>query len=108
MAPIFAVRYTAGNTAPCDVEFTDLYQSFIDRIWEFDFGDGHLFRWDYTAQTVCYHTYTTPGIYFVKAIAIDEKTMSNPVTITILAPEPPVKKSWWERFIAWLKGLFGR
>lgn len=100
--PRFTIKYLNGNTAPCEVQFTDTYQFQWDRIYRFDFGDGKLFQWDTADQIVAVHTYKTPGTYQVSAIATDRKTASPPVMVTIQG----AKKKWWDLFFEWIRGLF--
>jgi len=97
MKPNFSVMVSG-----LDVEFRDLYQQPDQRIVRFDFGDGVLFKWDEPDQTVVRHTYKKEGMYIVKATAAD-KTMTEVLVTVGSTPE----LSWWQRFINWIRSIFG-
>ena len=104
MKPIFSVRYLTGNVAPASVEFKDMYEGNPEmRITVFDFGDGHVFQWDYKDQMYTTHTYTKAGKWQAKALHNNE--MSDVTVIEIVAIQAP--ESIFGKFIAWLKKLFG-
>lgn len=110
--PFFTITYTGSNIAPCTVEFTDMYRTPEERIWRFDFGNGHIFEWDNSDQTIVREVYQNPGTYKVMAIAIDRKTESDPISVVIAgSPVPdPVDNSWLaylRGLWSWLKHLFG-
>lgn len=108
MKPAFTVTILGSGAAPCKVGFTDQYQKPEERIWRFDFGDGHLYEWDTPTQTYVEHEYTHAGKFSAKAIAADRVTQSDIVTVVIRdgsTPEPV--ESWWTRLWSWFKGLFG-
>jgi len=112
MKPTFSVQLIGNGTAPCPVAFTDTYQSPNERILTIDAGDGHILYWDTPDQTTIIHIYEKPGTFTVRAMAIGNEIMSDPVSIIIRAeppiPEPPVPDSWIVRFLKWLLSLFGK
>ncbi len=104
--PTFSVNFVGTGIAPCVVEFTDTYQAPSEKIWRFDFGDGRMYELD-QGESIVRHEYLKAGTFQVKAIAVDMKTMSDPVTVQIHENVGPVdKESFWTRFWKWLLGLF--
>lgn len=114
--PSFTITYPGNNIAPCVVEFTSTPQMPEEEIYLFDFKDGRLYYCT-TGERVVRHEYQKAGKYGVTAIASDQKTMSDPVEVTIVGtpipdPEPVPQPGWfskvWSAVIALLKAVFGR
>lgn len=99
MKPTFSVDIKGYSAT-----FTDKYSDPTSRIFQFDFGDGTLFRWDTPDQIQVTHVYKKGGSYYTKAITKTNE-MSDPV-IVVIGETPQEKLSLWQRFINWLKGVF--
>jgi PKD repeat protein len=105
--PTFSVTYANGNIAPCEVTFVSTPQAPDEEIWRFDFKDGILYECAYSERVVR-HVYRVAGIYGVTAIAVDKKTASDPVTVTINIqnPDPVEDLPWFVRLWCWFVKLF--
>jgi PKD repeat protein len=108
MKPIFSIRYVTGRAVPATVEFEEI----DGRVKVWDFGDGKFGYYDSADQNKIQHTYLKSGEFKVSA-RDTTGDLSDILTITILpTPTPPTplpipQTSVWERFIAWIKKLFG-
>ena len=97
-----------GDVAPCWVEFTDTYQAPDERIEKIYTGEGGFLGWDAPGQTIIRHLYKKAGVYTVTAISINNvASLPKNVIVGLLTPEPDPFPSLWQRFISWLKRLFG-
>ena len=118
MKPTFTINFPGTVIAPCIVEFTSTPQAPEEEIYLFDFGDGTLYNCG-PGERIVRHTYEKAGIYSAKGWSQNPKTMSDPISIIIRAPDPvpvpdpipdPVDNTWGAYF-AWLwnklKSLFG-
>ena len=103
----FSLQYLGSRITPCDVMFTAISEG----ITKWSYGDGVFASFDTPGQKTIVHTYKIPGTFQVRAFI--GAVMSEPMEVTILGiapgPEPqPVKQSWLQIRISWIRGLFGK
>ena len=103
----FKVEYLTNRIVPCSVMFTAV----SDGINKWSYGDGVFGEFDKPGQVAIFHIYKKAGTF--QARAFIGAVMSEPMEVTILGiapgPEPqPVKQSWLQIRISWIRGLFGK